>query len=892
MAGTRRTIGLGSRVALRTYLLFCLCSIAPVVLFAAFGYTYVNDELHRAAQARLAAASKRYGVLLFERLDGADQFLAERARLSLRSAISPSERTLSSERVRVLSIEEAPPGTPASTALEIVNSGGAQTVHLRVTQSDGERALTIVGEPVPEYLWNVDATDTIEVAYCVYADPTHTLHCTDGDVADDATPDRLVGQWHLYLRARFGADEWIVRAAQPMSAGTPELHGFKTTLLISAALAIGIALLLSSIQIRRSHRPLALLVAAAKQMGRGHLAARVAISGHDEYAGLGRAFNRMAENLRRQFHLLSAFARIDRLMLARPAVEPVIESLLPKARKLLHAETAAIIVRETSSGDARLYTATASGLALTRVHVAGDRLDALARASGKWLPASVVASDELQSLDDERLRLWNVASIRVGTELRGLLLLGFRARPVHSGRVRRHVSSLAHRIAVALGNEDREHALMRQAYYDSLTGLPNRQLFRDRLDLELARARRTGTSVALLFIDLDRYKTDNDSLGHRAGDELLQAVAGRLATMIGETRTLARLGGDEFTIIAPVPGVSAAGVLAAQILEVLKAPMSIGGMQCFAQASVGIAMFPDDGATAEMLIRNADTAMYKAKSLGRGMAVFFEDKMNAHALRRLQVEQRLRVALAQDSLEQQYQLKVHASDASPAGYEALARWTDAELGPVSPMEFIAVAEESGMVAQLDRWSLRTACRNARRWHDLGLHVGHIAVNVSLRHLDQTFVDFLSACLAEYGVPSGALELEITESTLAERPDETGRLLAAIRALGVRIAIDDFGTGYSSMAVLQRMPVDILKIDRAFVVRCAESDDAAALLKAMISVARGLRKEVVAEGVETPAQAALLRTFGCQYLQGFLFARPVTAATIEQNLAAEETRQRA
>jgi diguanylate cyclase (GGDEF)-like protein len=892
MAGTRRTVGLGSRVALRTYLLFCLCSIAPVVLFAAFGYTYVNDELHHAAQARLAAASKRYGVLLFERLSEADQFLAERARLSLRSQISPTERTLSSDRVRVLSIEEAPAGTPPSTSLEIAKVGGARMVHVRVTQSDGERALTIVGELVPEYLWNVDATDTNDVSYCVYADPTHSLHCTDGDVAADPASDRLMGEWHLYLRARYGSDEWLIRAGQPMAAGSPELHGFKTTLLISAALAIGIALLLGSIHIRRSHRPLALLVDAAKQMGRGHLAARVAISGHDEYAGLGRAFNRMAENLRRQFHLLSAFARIDRLMLARPSVEPVIESLLPRARKLLHGETAAIILRETSSGDARVYTATAEGLALTRIHIAGTRFDALARASGKWLPGSVVASEALQFLGDVSLRLWNVASIRVGPELRGLLLLGFRARPVHSGRVRRHVSSLAHRIAVALGNEDREHALLRQAYYDPLTGLPNRQLFRDRLDQELARARRAGESVALLFIDLDRFKNVNDSLGHGAGDELLRVVAGRLAAIAGETRTLARLGGDEFTIIAPVPGISVAGVLGAQILEALKAPMSIGGMQCFAQASIGIALFPDDGATTEMLVRNADTAMYKAKSFGRGMAVFFEDKMNAHALRRLQVEQRLRVALAHDALEQHYQLKVHASDAAPAGFEALARWTDAELGPVSPAEFIAVAEESGMVAQLDRWSLRTACRNARRWHDLGMNVGHIAVNVSLRQLNQSFVDFLQACLTEYAVSSGALELEITESTLAERPDETGRLLAAIRALGVRIAIDDFGTGYSSMAVLQKMPVDILKIDRAFVIRCAESEEAAALLKAMISVARGLRKEVVAEGVETAAQAALLRGLGCQYLQGFLFARPVNAAALEQDLAPEETRQSA
>jgi EAL domain-containing protein (putative c-di-GMP-specific phosphodiesterase class I) len=241
------------------------------------------------------------------------------------------------------------------------------------------------------------------------------------------------------------------------------------------------------------------------------------------------------------------------------------------------------------------------------------------------------------------------------------------------------------------------------------------------------------------------------------------------------------------------------------------------------------------------------------------------------------------MALEQNALEQHYQLKVHAGDGSPAGFEALARWTDPELGVISPAEFIAVAEECGLVARIDRWSLRMACHTARRWLDMVFDFGHIAVNVSLRHLrDHTFFDVVEACLREYQLPAHVLELEMTESTLADHPEDVGRVLQRIRALGVRIAIDDFGTGYSSMAVLQKMPVDILKIDRAFVIHCAEDDDAAALLKAMISVAHGLHKEVVAEGVETPAQAAMLRAHGCQFLQGYLFARPVPAAQIEQS----------
>jgi EAL domain-containing protein (putative c-di-GMP-specific phosphodiesterase class I) len=328
------------------------------------------------------------------------------------------------------------------------------------------------------------------------------------------------------------------------------------------------------------------------------------------------------------------------------------------------------------------------------------------------------------------------------------------------------------------------------------------------------------------------------------------------------------------------------------MLEALKAPVLIDQMQCVVQASIGIAVYPQDGATAEILMRNADAALYKAKSHARGSTVFFEDSMNTDSLRVLRIEQRLRGALERDELQQFYQRKFRANDGSPAGFEALARWTDEELGPVSPAEFIAVAEDSALIGSIDRWALRTACHNARRWLDMGLPFEHIAVNCSLSHLDISFVEFVEKCVRAYELPGNVLELEITESTLAERPDEVGALLHRIRALGMRVAIDDFGTGYSSMAVLQKMPIDVLKIDRAFVTQAPEDENAGQLLKAMIGVAHGLHKEVVAEGVETAEQAALLRSLGCEYLQGYLLARPVSAAQIEKEFPASEARQRA
>jgi EAL domain-containing protein (putative c-di-GMP-specific phosphodiesterase class I) len=364
---------------------------------------------------------------------------------------------------------------------------------------------------------------------------------------------------------------------------------------------------------------------------------------------------------------------------------------------------------------------------------------------------------------------------------------------------------------------------------------------------------------------------------------LLQIAALRLSDTIREGDTLARLGGDEFTVIAPGATAATAGMLAARMLECLKQPATIAGMQCVVEASIGITLSSDDETDAEMLIRNADTAMYRAKASGRGVAVYFEETMNSQAVRRLQIEQRLRSALERGELQLHYQRKVRAGDGRAVGVEALARWTDGQLGVVSPGEFIVVAEECGLIAQLDQWAIREACRAARRWHEAGLKIGHIAVNVSLRHVrNERFVSFVESCLQEFAVPPGALELEITESTLAEHPEEVGRVLARVRQLGVRIAIDDFGTGYSSMAVLQKLPIDILKIDRAFITHCADDANAGALLKALLQVAHGLGKEVVAEGVETPAQAAFLRAHGCEYLQGYLFARPMPAEVLEQD----------
>jgi diguanylate cyclase (GGDEF)-like protein len=870
-----------------------------VLLFAFLGYRLVSTELNDHASAQLDSASKRYGVLLYERLMQIDAMTEQVARSYLlkREPVVPAP--FFAERATIISLEEEPSQASDADAdkfavvrgIELVRVGEVPAVRLHVAMTHNGKQIHVVAEPRREFLWDDDVPEMAEATFCVFGDGGIKLHCTGNEEAVPspavtADASRLSGAWTLYLRPRYGMGEWIIRSAQSAEAAVPTLGTFGTTLMSVAALAIAIALLLSAIQIRRSHRPLVLLAHAARRMGRGRFDKPVKVSSEDEYAGLARVLNSMASNLRHQFRVLATFARIDELILAHASIDPVIENVLPRLPRLMRCDCAALVLWNSSMSLGRVYSVeqnSASRLELERTAAPEISLEAFTSRRGpEWMTAAQLAERQFLGALATKADRWHSAPIEVGGTVRGALLLGYETDCTRKRNTERIASELAHRLAVALGNEDRERALLKQAYYDSLTGLPNRQLFKDRLEQELARARRSESTAAVLFIDLDRFKNVNDSLGHSAGDALLKRAAVRLAAEVREADTLARLGGDEFTLICPELPAHAAGALANRILESLRTPVEIHGTTCVVEASIGIAIYPQDGETAETLLRNADAAMYRAKTSGRGTAVYFEESMNQHALRRLKLEQRLRQALDANRLTLFFQPKIRSRDGTLAGVEALARWIDPEHGTISPAEFIAVAEESGLIAQLDRWAIREACRTMQGWRVRNVRIDSVAVNISLRHLrDRSLVDFVAQSLQMHGLPASCLELEITESTLAQDPNEIARLLGQFRALGVRLAIDDFGTGYASMSLLQKMPVDVLKIDRAFVAECAADERAAALLQALVGVAHALGKEIVAEGVETEAQANFLRAQGCQLLQGFLYSQAVPAEELER-----------
>ncbi|HXU92072.1 MAG TPA: EAL domain-containing protein, partial [Gallionella sp.] len=423
--------------------------------------------------------------------------------------------------------------------------------------------------------------------------------------------------------------------------------------------------------------------------------------------------------------------------------------------------------------------------------------------------------------------------------------------------------------------------IQRLAYYDVLTGLPNRALLYDRLHQAVAAAHRDHSQFALMFLDLDRFKYINDTLGHQAGDEMLKVIAARLVGEVREGDTVSRLGGDEFVILLREAGEEGALYVAEKLLASVAQSFEVGGTVVSTEASIGISLYPHDGADVETLIKHADVAMYHAKAAGRNNFQFYTAQINERAMSHFNIERDLRVALEQQQLMVYYQPQIRMSDRKLIGFEALLRWNHPQNGLVPPATFIPIAEESGLIVPVGEWVLREVCRQARAWHGQGLSLVPIAVNLSARQLKgDRLVRFMRGLLAETDLPEWTLELELTESMMLDDEKAAMQFIGEMRDLGVALSIDDFGTGYSSLSHLKKLPLDKLKIDQSFVRDLAVDEDDAAIVRAIISMAHGLGLTVIAEGVENVQQMEFLEVLGCNEVQGYYYAKPMPAIEAE------------
>ena len=918
---------LASRVARRVFALFVLSALVPLALMALLSVTYVRDTLIEQGQQRLAANAKAYGVAVFGRLlDAADRVQHEAA-----WGAAPSGEGYSPQLFHSITVV-------ASSARSIRTPGRANDIvltgaeHARLDHGQPLLRMEANGEAEPvmtmivpfgpsdsrhwafaevrgEYLWGdrdwwpsgvefcVIDRKSLVPAYCPGAWPREQVNragseptrSTSQSIAwDDAGTPMRSALWAQFLRAEFGSDDWLVVASQPEADLLKPAVAFRSMFMPAAVFALLVVIWLSLRLIRSTLTPLEGLTQATRRVIAHDFDSRVETTRDDEFGELARAFNSMTGRIGQQFKTLHTLAEIDRAILSSRDVEQIVPTVLRHMCTLIPARAVGVMLLDH---DNRLLarasfvqSARPDDVTTVRGAISGDEYRHLQGAgTGEWINAASKYPKLVKTALSTDVGAAYAYPIVWRDALCGVVVFGFAEAMSFSEEEQTQIKEAAARLGVAISSAWRDAQLYKQAHYDVLTALPNRLLLLDRLSQEIVRCQRESTRCALLFIDLDHFKKVNDTQGHASGDAVLVETARRLARCVRAADTVARLGGDEFTIT--FTQLSNAGEVhrgVKQVLAALSQPFEIDGQQTYLGASIGIAVFPEDGKTAADLLKSADTAMYRAKANGRGQAMFFEERMNHEVRERVSLERELHAALDNNEFMLCFQPQMDLRTGRIVGAEALLRWRHPERGLVSPSRFIPVAEESGLIEHIGRWVIYEVCRQSKAFQARGVALDRLSANVSVRQLYKPeFARFVQDSMRRFDVAPASLELEVTESLIADRVAEVRSALNELKALGVSIALDDFGTGFASLAYLMEFPVDVVKIDRSFVSGLPSGEHSLAIVTAMIAMSHALGKKVVAEGVETETQLTLLRNLGCDYAQGHLMSKPVPAEEFEQ-----------
>jgi len=931
---------LRSKVARRVLLLFVLAAFIPFLVLSFLYFVESNQALVRESHVRLQATSASFGSTVYDRLLLADQLLRSAADdLKSDSAASVVQERLGKTFRSVSLVSPEGGGVPVFGDLtDLTPLDEATTARLRPGRSvlttrkmSGHRERILLVQPMSAvgadprrvaaeidagYLWGDPETFPYATSFCVLKDAYAELYCpppfepaaigtlisafprsTKGEFTwQDGEQKFLANYSEIFLEARFHAPRWIVVATQPEAVALGRSMTFNLTFWGSIVFSVLLVTLLSLTQIRRTLVPLEQLIEGTRRVGGQDFNTQVDVASDDEFGELAGSFNAMAARLGRQFDALKMLSKIDREILSELDMDRIVEGVLLRLRESLKANCVGIaVIDHDAPENVRAYAIADSGAQppIERCTLPVDTRRTLrANPAGLWMTADLAQRTMPGWLESLSAQHFFTLPIIWKDQLFGVLCLGYPAPAVLSEEDMSYIRDYADRVGVALSTAAREGQLYQQARTDALTELPNRFFFLDQLKQDIVQAHREGGKLAVLFVDLDRFKSINDSFGHSAGDQLLREAAARLRQCVREGDTVARLGGDEFTILVnPLKSTKTASAVAEHMLAALSNPFFIESLENVVTASIGIAVYPSDGASAEELMRNADTAMYRAKDGRRGTYVFFEEAMNAEVVKRSTLERELRHAISQNEFLLHFQPQVDPRTGRVRGVEALLRWRHPERGMVGPDTFVVVAEETGLIGPIGHIVLVEACAQFSAWRAQGVDLEYIAVNVSSRQFRQpNFVELVEAALRKHAVPAGCLELEITESLLLNDADAVVAMLNQLKSLGVRISIDDFGTGYSSMAYLERLPFDALKIDISFIRKIRDDGEGGTIAATILAMAHSLGKSVVAEGVQTQAQVDFLRKLNCELVQGYLYSRPLPAEELEAYVNARQTKK--
>lgn len=923
---------LQSRIGRRLVLLFVACALVPLGLAITYSLHELQSALDRQQDQELLLTARSYGTSVLGRLEGAQAVLdslttaAEGDETWLRDRVA---RSTWARRVGMIDARHgaSPPGFPSIEWPRPLNVGaghaalvwrlneGEEPQFYFVQQAGPGRWILV--ELSPDWLWEKAEEFSAGDALAIVTASGEVLLATSGldpgartivarsvsspdgrtdsrrSAASEADEGRWrVRTWEIFLESVYAAPSWHVVAVRENRTLLSQLGELRVLFPGIFALTIVLVALLSVGQIRRTVDPLGRLIEGTRRLARRDFGSRVTVQGDDEFAELARSFNRMADDLGAQFSAMETLSEVDRLLLRSPGLEQILDSVLPRIAGILGCRTLSVMLLDPDAAEhARMYDYRSDQPAAQPVRrVTVDRaslLRACESSSGDRIAAAQMDDGSfLSPLVQAGARTFELWPLRHDGEFAGVLCLGFDEALRDPAAPVIQCGDFADRLSIVLSNLARTERLFRQANFDSLTALPNRQVLRDRLTQELHEAESGDRTGAVLYIDLDHFKHVNDTAGHTTGDELLRIIARRLESCVTRDATVARLGGDEFAVLLPsVPDIEAVQSVADRVLAVTSQTIVIDGREHHVAASIGITAFPLDGRTVEELLKNGDIAMYRAKESGRGRAVFFEPQMQEEMRQRAAIESGLFRAFQQEAFEVVYQPIVECGSQRTRGVEALLRWPDKDgQAAGAPAMFIPVAEQCGLIVGLGEWVLKTACSHYRAWRSEGIELDYIAVNASVRQLKEPdFVARVLEILSDHDVPAHALQIEITESALAEG-SVLENTLQELAARGIRLALDDFGTGYSSLSYLRTYPIHTVKIDKSFVGDVPRSPASARLVESIIMMSRALHKHVVAEGVESERQRRFLEEQGCGSMQGFLFGRPMNAAELIEHLA--------
>jgi diguanylate cyclase (GGDEF)-like protein len=896
-------------------------TLASLLVIAVLAWHQTKALLLGQAEAHTAQAAQA-GVRAFaERLQWADRLLREHARSAAWHSSQPApEQTFTAiarvdaagraDGVDAASIHLAEVARAAHAALQeeatllvAVPRTGQPAQMFLVRRVEASRSDTLlVGELRSESLWPERTGPTW---VCIVTAQGELLHCPGealslqralvpaqagaGSAARQDRGLRPVGaSAALQLPAGISGPDLLAQALQSREAALAPGARARLILLVALLASTTLVVTLGVVHDRSMRRSLKQLADWARRIAAQESGSAAAREVEPVFQAVSIPLGDVAQTLSFEQQLRAALAEVDRLLLDSADLERLARTVTLRLRAMLGAPAVGIALQHASrrapsaaeGGD--VYLAGASAPDHVRVapapFIAPAGLRQLVADEGLWLRAPLPGDTLLAALwRQSGVEEAFVYPVMMNAATVGVLAVGVAGAVSHSA-TEHAAQAFADRLALGFGNAVREQQLTYHASFDGLTGLPNRRAFVARVAEEEARAQRDGSILAVLLINLDRFKSVNDTLGHAGGDEVIRQAAHRLRACVRETDFLARLSGDEFGVL--LRGLHTAadiGRVAAALMRSLAEPYRCGEHEQVLSASAGAAVYPVDAVTCEGLMRNADTAMHRAKESGGGKLVFFEARMTQDLTRRVTVERELRRALERDEFVLYYQPQMDVRSGELLGAEVLIRWQHPVQGLQSPAAFIDIAEQTGLIEPIGELVLRKACLQLRQWQERGLAPPRLSVNVSGRQFRRRdFAAMVAVILREAGIDPRDLELEITETLLMDDVDASGVVLGQLAAQGIRLAIDDFGTGYSSLAYLKRLRFDALKIDRSFVKDVVTDEDSAAIASAIIALARTLRKETVAEGVETREQLAFLREQRCDLIQGFLISKPVPA----------------